>query len=316
MASCDRTTRGALLGDRSRPTGFARSDKPYTDYTPIFYVRSVLSLLDVLQVERAVFVGHSLGALIAQRLMLARPQRVQALTLIAGGLPIVRRTPPQALFTFLTPGLGEYAYNSLRRSQDAAYETLRPFYFDLDALPDVERAFLRERVWERVWNEGQQRAFLSTLRWMAVEQALRADEHARRLATAATPTTIIWGPTTISPHLASGIALAQHLPAAALHTIARCGHNPQHERPAELLALLYQGVLLGPLPRTSLVHRGRSLLFSAAFGKGVGASARRIGSPSALKRQATQCVLSICASYRCRLRGRRNDRAAPQCAHL
>jgi pimeloyl-ACP methyl ester carboxylesterase len=218
--------------------GFARSDKPRVDYTPVFFIRSILALMDVLLIERASIIGHSLGALIAQRLMLARPHRVVTLTLIAGGLPITRRRPPPALFTFLTPGLGEIAYRSLRRSQDAAYETLRPYYYDLDALPETERTFLRERVWERIFNPGQQRAFLSTLRWLAVEQATRAEEHAQRLVTATTPTSIIWGENDLIAPASSGAALTAHLRNAELHTIARCGHNPQHERPTELLALL------------------------------------------------------------------------------
>jgi pimeloyl-ACP methyl ester carboxylesterase len=218
--------------------GFARSDKPRVDYTPVFFTRSVLALMDVLLIERAHCVGHSLGALIAQRLILARPQRVLSLTLIAGGLPIARRRPPPALFAFLTPGLGEAAYFSLRRSQDAAYETLRPYYYDVDALPETERVFLRERVWERIFNPGQQRAFLSTLRWLAVEQASRAEEHAQRLATATTPTSLIWGENDQIQPVAVAKALVAHLPLSQLRTIAECGHNPQHERPAELFHLL------------------------------------------------------------------------------
>lgn len=141
--------------------GFGRSDKPDTAYTLVFYARTVLGLLDNLGIQQARLVGSSMGAAVAQRLALARPERVTQLVLVDGGLPIRSGPPPMALLPFLLPGVGELAYTSLRKSQDEAYATLRPYYADLDAFSEEQRSFLRERVWARVWSDGQRRAFLS-----------------------------------------------------------------------------------------------------------------------------------------------------------
>lgn len=52
------------------------------------HARDMLAVLDACGVERAVVVGHSLGAYIAVRLAAGHPDRVRALVLVDGGLPI------------------------------------------------------------------------------------------------------------------------------------------------------------------------------------------------------------------------------------
>lgn len=215
--------------------GFGRSDQPNTNYTLVFYARAVLGMLDSLDIQRAKLVGSSMGAAVAQRLALGRPERVESLTLVDGAVPIRSSPPPIALLPFLLPGVGELAYSSLRTSQDEAYATLRPYYADLDALSDMQRTFLRERVWARVWSDGQRRAFLSSLRWMSVERALRGSEYVRRLSQLTTPTMLVWGAQDLvqPPHLAD--AMAAVLPNARIKIIENCGHLPQQERPDQFM---------------------------------------------------------------------------------
>jgi pimeloyl-ACP methyl ester carboxylesterase len=221
--------------------GFGRSDHPRRAYTTGFFARSVAGLLAALGIGRAVLVGHSMGAAVVQRLALARPDMAERLVLIDGGLPTRRSYPRGPIWLFLAPGLGEAAYTSLRRSQDQAYATLRPYYRDLDALPAEDRAFLRERVWARVWSDGQRRAFLSALRWMAIDQAARAGAFRERLARMPIPTRILWGDGDQIAPPAAGSALAELLPNAELRVVAGGGHNLHQERPAEVI-----DALLGP----------------------------------------------------------------------
>jgi pimeloyl-ACP methyl ester carboxylesterase len=218
--------------------GFGRSDKPRRAYTMAFFAGSIAALLGTLGVDRVTLAGHSLGAAIAQRLALARPGLAERLVLVAGGLPIQPRRPPAQLWRFLAPGVGELIYTALRRSQDQAYATLRPYYHDLDALPAEERAFLRERVWARVWSAGQRRAFLSALRWLALERIARALAFRKRLALLRIPTLLIWGDHDLIVPRAVGQDLEALLPDARLQIVLGCGHLPQQERPAELLAML------------------------------------------------------------------------------
>ncbi|NTV62797.1 MAG: alpha/beta fold hydrolase [Oscillochloris sp.] len=220
--------------------GFGRSSHPRQAYSLAFFARTVAQLLAGLGVERATLVGSSLGAAVAQRIALGQPDHVERLVLIDGGLPVQPSLPPAALWWFLTPGVGELAYTSLRRSQDEAYATLRPYYANLDALPEDDRAFLRARVWARVWSNGQRRAFLSALRWLVVERALRAPELGARLAKLRVPTLLIWGEHDRVVAQAEGEALAGILPNARLEVIAGAGHLPQQERPADVVALIQE----------------------------------------------------------------------------
>jgi len=220
--------------------GFGRSEKPRRAYTLAFFAQTVAGLLAVLGIDKAVLVGHSMGAAVAQRLALAQPRWAEQLVLIGGGLPTQPWRPPAQVWLFLTPGLGEIFYTSLRRSQEQAYATLGPYYHDLAGLPQADRAFLRERVWARVWSAGQRRAFLSTLRWLAIDQATRADFFRMRLASLQTPTTIIWGEHDLIAPPAAGAAMAALMPQAQLHLIAKSGHLPHQERPDQVIEALHE----------------------------------------------------------------------------
>ena len=66
--------------------GFGRSAKPRLAYSVPFYVKTILELLDSLDIQRITLIGHSLGAVIAQTIALAHPERLERLVLISGGL--------------------------------------------------------------------------------------------------------------------------------------------------------------------------------------------------------------------------------------
>lgn len=218
--------------------GFGRSDKPRRAYTLAFYAQTLDALLKELQIKQARLVGHSLGAAIVQRFALAHPEAVERLVLVGGCLPIEQHAPASSSWLFLTPGLGELIYTSLRRSQAGAYDTLRPYYFDLDALPQEQRDFLNQRVWARVWSSGQRRGFLSTFRWLHVDGYLRAKQFRRRLGELDLPVHLIWGEADkVRPPTSAETMLAL-LPNARLDLIANAGHNLQQEQPAELVRLI------------------------------------------------------------------------------
>jgi pimeloyl-ACP methyl ester carboxylesterase len=238
--------------------GFGRSDKPYRHYTVTFFARAVWALLAALDLDQVVLMGSSLGAFVCQRLAIARPAAVAQLVLIGGAMAIrpagqpaptpapapastpahTTRRSPVRLWLYLTPVVGELLYTGLRRSQDLAYASLRPYYHDLTGLPAADRAFLRERVWARVWSSGQRRAFLSTQRWAGIELSLRMPAWRERLQQLATPTLLIWGEHDAVVPRARGEAMAAALPNAELRIIAGSGHLPQQERPAALLDVL------------------------------------------------------------------------------
>lgn len=72
------------------------------------YARDLLAVLDACGLERAVLVGHSLGAYAVARLAADHPERVRAAVLVDGGLtdPAVQNVDPEPfLAAFLGPAL-------------------------------------------------------------------------------------------------------------------------------------------------------------------------------------------------------------------
>ena len=104
---------GRALGDRVALLapdlrGRARSNHLPEPYGLDAHVRDLLAVLDAFGLERAVFVGHSLGAYIVAKLGADHPERVQAPVLVDGGLPIPGTEdvdPREFLDGFLGPAL-------------------------------------------------------------------------------------------------------------------------------------------------------------------------------------------------------------------
>lgn len=68
--------------------GRGDSDKPATGYSLATHDHDLLGLLDHLGVERALLMGHSLGAHVAVRFAAHHPERVRGLVLFDGGLDV------------------------------------------------------------------------------------------------------------------------------------------------------------------------------------------------------------------------------------
>jgi pimeloyl-ACP methyl ester carboxylesterase len=216
--------------------GFGRSDHPRRAYTLDFYAQTLEALIQSLNLNKPVLVGNSLGAAISLRLAARSPNLLGRLVLVDGPPLKAKLSKPQLMF--LTPFVGERIYNSLRSSGDAAYATLRPYYHNLDQLPAQDQAFLRERVWDRVWSDDQRRAFFSTYRWLALE-GLKGHPNPAKLSQIKIPTQIIWGDHDYIIPLESGKTLQGWIAGSRLSVIKDCGHLPQQEQPEELVGLLY-----------------------------------------------------------------------------
>ncbi|MCB9137997.1 MAG: alpha/beta fold hydrolase [Caldilineaceae bacterium] len=218
--------------------GFGRSDQPKVAYTPAYHQQALSELMDVLALDKVRLLGNSLGGMLAHSLTLKQPQRVARLALLDGSLAAGGGRPSLGQLLFALPLAGEYLYNRLRKDPDAAYASLRPFYFDLDALPQADQAFLYQRVNERVWSGGQRRAYFSTLRSAAFWQRRMQKGLDTLLAAVATPTLAIWGEADQIVSPAGGQTVTQMQPNARLITIARAGHLPQQERPDAVMEAL------------------------------------------------------------------------------
>jgi pimeloyl-ACP methyl ester carboxylesterase len=145
-----------------------------------------------------------------------------------------------ATMLFLVPGLGEWLYTRLRRNPEAAYGTLRPYYSALDRLPEADRTFLFRRVNERVWSDGQRRAFLSTLRHLARSLPAQQQEGPTRLAKLELPTMVVWGELDRINPIENGRAVTELQPNARLVVVPDAGHNVHQENPQAVLTAIDQ----------------------------------------------------------------------------
>jgi pimeloyl-ACP methyl ester carboxylesterase len=201
----------------------------------------MLDLMDKLTIQRAVLVGHSFGAMLAHTIARGNPERVERLVLIGGSLVVRSRKFDLATMLFLIPGLGEWQYNRLRKDPQAAYRTLEPYYGQLDDLTEVDRAFLFQRVNERVWSDSQRRAFLSAFRHLARWLPGQQRDLPSDLATLDLPTSAVWGELDRINPVENGHALVEMQPTARLAVVPEAGHNVHQEHPAAILRAVYGG---------------------------------------------------------------------------
>ena len=230
------------LADRQRILaldlpGFGRSDKPSRDYAIEFLCGAILETMDVLSIPAATLMGNSLGAMLAQAIALRHPERVDRLILVDGAL-VAREKPNEIMGMMAQPGVGEMMYNSLRGEPQTAYETLRPFYGHLDDLPEADRAFLYQRVNERVWSDGQRDAYLSILRQLLRYLPEKQAEFEAGLARCATLTQVVWGELDMVNPVENARALVSIQPSARLTVIPGAGHLPHQEKPEKFLRLI------------------------------------------------------------------------------
>lgn len=226
--------------------GFGRSSGPKSGYSLTFFARAMAEFMAALGLQQVTLVGHSLGAMIAQRLSIGLPQLIQQQILISGCLPIKRQFPRRRLWLLLLPGVGELMLAGMKCSHELAFQSLRPFYFNLYELPAREQRFLHRRVWARLCQARQRRATLSALRWLAVDALFRADQYLDLVSECPTPTILMAGDHDM-------IVAGECIEATEVVLAGRgqyihlesCGHMPQQECPALIVELIAELVPAG-----------------------------------------------------------------------
>jgi pimeloyl-ACP methyl ester carboxylesterase len=215
--------------------GSPDSARPAADYSPAFFERFVTAFADALGVERATFVGNSLGGLIALRLTLSEPARVNALVLVdSAGLG--RAVNP--VFTSVNvPGLGEAAI-PFWRTPVGAYQRAWERTALLFAYPpeSVPREWLAEQC-RLALLPGYLEAHLTALRALVSPLGQR-EVLVDRLPSVKMPTLVVWGARDrVFPECQAREAVVR-LQEGSLALIPDCGHMPHVECPDRFLAAL------------------------------------------------------------------------------
>jgi pimeloyl-ACP methyl ester carboxylesterase len=185
----------------------------------------------------AVLAGNSMGAGIAEIIALKRPDLARALILLDGCIPVSGGPGKETLLMELS-FIARRWYRSFRHNHRQAWESLYSYYCDLDALPEADRAFLRERVIARVESANQERGYLASLRSMNRlllwgRAGFSFFPRFSNFTKFAGKILLIWGEQdrVITPERIAGFRALR--PDAGFITIAGAGHLPQQEKPDE-----------------------------------------------------------------------------------
>jgi pimeloyl-ACP methyl ester carboxylesterase len=178
-------------------------------------------------------VGSSMGAVVAG--LIAQKIQVSSLTLCGGSASSLGLSEPSAgVKALLEPGVGEAYYTGLREAGiDAAYDTLKPYYANLENLSEADRSFLKNRVWARVWSDSQRTAFFAGLRSLFDPKLGLNPADLDHL-----PTLFLWGEHDQIVPLSAAHQLHNILPNSRLEIIANAGHLPHQERPEAFASTL------------------------------------------------------------------------------
>jgi pimeloyl-ACP methyl ester carboxylesterase len=214
--------------------GFGRSD-PARAYNLPALRDALLALLDALSLPSAIFMGNSMGAMLSQMVALQAPGRVSGLVLVDGTLVTRAGSMNWGALMMALPLVGDRIYNGFRRDPQAAYDSLRPFYAEIDGLPEADRSFLFRRVNERVWSDSQRRAYLGLFQDLTWSAPRRQNGLPAALAKIGAPTHLIWGEQDHIMPLAAAQASLALQPAARLVIVPGAGHLPHQERPVAFL---------------------------------------------------------------------------------
>jgi len=189
------------------------------------YVDHLFALLDFLDVDECSLVGHSLGAAIVARAVLRTSERVRRVVLIgAAGAEGDEYPGPGNMAEHLAPGptaenIGRRLQLAMAPGTEVSEELLacRLATYAWGDWPTRVRAFTYHRVHD-VWA----RNMISVEAWGRI----------------ACPALLVWGSEDRVISVDNGHKLVRWMPDARLELVDGAGHNPQHESPDEVNALM------------------------------------------------------------------------------
>ena len=206
--------------------GFGDSTKPIgAPYDARFFARTMVALLDALELERADAIGNSMGGRVAIELGLSHPDRVRRLVLLAPSLGWLRERRWAKLLRLVRPELG-LIQPAPRGIVEGIVRRTIPGAQDGWAAAGVDE-FLRSYLTPR-----GRAAFYAAARNIYLEEPHGPDGFWTRLPGLTPESLFVWGrkdplvPLAFARHVREALPHAEHLE-------LNCGHVPQLERPQE-----------------------------------------------------------------------------------
>jgi pimeloyl-ACP methyl ester carboxylesterase len=178
-----------------------------------YLVDHVREFMDVLGIDKANFVGHSMGGWIVNLLAYESPDRVNKLVNVAGGGTAPRPLQNMVEFKVPTPESIKQQYEN--RFPDGAVdidEVIAPYIQKID-MP------------------GHGEAFAKVMKHMTNPMTRQRYNTLRRLPFIKAPTLVVWGRDDATNALEMGEATAAAIPGARLEVFDETGHGLPQQRP-------------------------------------------------------------------------------------
>ncbi len=206
--------------------GFGDSDKPIqAPYDAPYFADTMSALLDALELDRADFVGNSMGGRVAIEVGLRAPERVRRIALLAPSLAWLRDRPWAPYLRWVPPQLG-LIQPAPRAIVNGIVRRLIPGADEEWTAAGIDE-FLRSYLTPR-----GRAAFYAAARNIYLEEPHGPDGFWTRLPDLEPPSLFVWGrkdpvvPIRFARHVREAVQQAEHLE-------LDCGHVPQLERPKQ-----------------------------------------------------------------------------------
>lgn len=212
--------------------GHGWSSRTRGDHSVAAFALHVRDLLMGLGVQRATFVGHSLGGGVTMQTAYAYPELVGRMVLVASG------------------GLGEAVGLALRAATLPGAEWVLPLAFNrlgAHVTRTVARLFVspnRVTAQELAWSYATladpdaRRAFVTIIRGVVDWGGQRIDATRRLHLAEDVPIMVVWGDADLIIPIGHGQRAARDLPIDRFEVFEGAGHFPHLERPDDFLAVL------------------------------------------------------------------------------
>jgi pimeloyl-ACP methyl ester carboxylesterase len=215
--------------------GHGDSATPRGDYSLGAHASVIRDLLSVLGVQRASFVGHSLGGGIAMVFFWQFPERVERLALVSsGGLgpevgPLLRSAALPGSRALLRAVANRRTIDALHAGGRRLRENGSGIGLQLQAVA---------RAMRPLQTAGARDAFVQTLRAVIDAHGQRVSANDRLYLLSSIPTLVVWGERDATIPIAHGRAAHAAIPGSRLVTLPRAAHFPHLEDPEGLAAAL------------------------------------------------------------------------------
>jgi pimeloyl-ACP methyl ester carboxylesterase len=198
--------------------GHGGSSKPAASYTSSDFAGDVAAFFDVMRLDSAILVGHSMGSNVAQRFAIDYPARTRALVLVGAFVPQARNE-----------AVREFWKEVARLSDPIDPSFAREFQQSTLARP-VPPAFFETVVGESLKVPAHV--------WKAALEPYTTVDFLGRLSEIAVPTLLIWGDRDAFVPRAEQDTLLGAIKGARLIAYEGAGHSPQWEEPERFAAHL------------------------------------------------------------------------------